>query len=262
MDITVTAPSFNPVYRLRSDVDISSLALTGMKQSGLCVLRESGFEFHSTDTYSMIEDKLRVPFPRLFNWISISEPDDSDTSSWLICMKAPYSKKTLIVYSDDQSLPTGFDIMTACQLSRSKVGLKNRVLYLGTHFILVIYFILNFLPVTREPVPSRIAIAWHPSVSSTLRGSSKSKLQPASVIELDDTDSDSAEDQSFGHLPAVDQVEDDIGVQTGKSFSSESELSKLLILMYGGYRRRLGQTASGTSSQCPNTPLGICRYHP
>jgi hypothetical protein len=222
-----TAPAFHPVYCLRSEVDISSLALTGMKQSGLCVLRESGFEFHSTDTYSMIEDKLRVLFPKLFNWISLSEPDDTDTSSWLICMKEPYSRKSLIVYSDDQSLPTGFDIMSACQLSRSKVGFQNRVLYLGRSFILVIYFILNFLAVTRDPVPSNIAITWRPSVSSTQRSSSKSKLElDSDVLELEDTDSDSAEDQSFGVALAVDQVEDDIGVQTGKSFASESRVIK------------------------------------
>jgi hypothetical protein len=114
-----------------------------MKQSGLCVLKDSGFEFRSTDTYWTIEDKLRVLFPKLFNWISISEPDDASTSSWMICMKPPYSRKSLIVYSDDQSLPTGFDIITACQLSRSKVGLQNRVLYLGRTFILVIYFIIE-----------------------------------------------------------------------------------------------------------------------
>jgi len=206
MDVTVTAPAFHPVYCLRSEVDVSPLALTGMKQSGLCVLRESGFEFHSTDTYSTIEDKLRVLFPKLFNWISISEPDNTDTSSWLICMKAPYSRKSLIVYSDDQSLPTGFDIITACQLSRSKVGVQNRVLYL----------------VTRDPVPSRIAITWRPSVSSTLRlgGSSRSKLEldSESVLEIEDTDSDSAEDQSFGLPLAVNQVEDDIGVQTDEDW--------------------------------------------
>lgn len=192
-----------------------------MKQSGLCVLRESGFEFRSTDTYATIEDKLRVLFPKLFGWISISEPDNASTSSWLICMKPPYSQKSLIVYSDDQSLPTGFDIITACQLSRSKVGLQNRVLYLGRSFILISYFILNFYAVTRDPVPSHIAITWRPSVSSTLRSFSKSKPELESVLELEDTDSDSTEDQSFGLPPAVDQVEEDIGVQTGKSFASE-----------------------------------------
>jgi hypothetical protein len=34
LDLTVTAPAFLPVYCLLSEVDISSLALTGMKQSG------------------------------------------------------------------------------------------------------------------------------------------------------------------------------------------------------------------------------------
>ncbi|KAF8797420.1 hypothetical protein BYT27DRAFT_7324273 [Phlegmacium glaucopus] len=39
------AGEFNPVYCLQSDVDISSIALTGMKQSGLCIMKSSGFEF-------------------------------------------------------------------------------------------------------------------------------------------------------------------------------------------------------------------------
>jgi hypothetical protein len=86
---------------------------------------------------------------------------------------------------------------------------------------LISYFILNFLAVTRDPVPSHVAITWRPSVSSTLRGFSKSKAELESVLELEDTDSDGTEDQSFGLLPAVDQVEEDIAVQTGKSFSSE-----------------------------------------
>ena len=93
---------------------------------------------------------------------------------------------------------------------------QNRVLYLGRPFILVIYVILKFLA---DPVPSHIAKTWR---SSVLRGSSKSKLELESVIELEDTVSDSAEDQSFGFPLAVDQVEEDgIGVQTGKSFASD-----------------------------------------
>ncbi len=126
-----TAVVCQPVYQLQSDVNISSLAITGMKQSSLCVMRESGFEFHSTDSYLVVEDKLRVLFPKLFNWISKSEWDDATTSSWLICMRLPYARKSLIVYSDDQSLPTSFDIFTACQLLNSKVGFQNWVLYLG-----------------------------------------------------------------------------------------------------------------------------------
>jgi hypothetical protein len=135
--------SFNPVYRLQSDVDMSSMALTGMKQSGLCVMKDSGFEFLATDTYSTVEDKLRALFPNLFHWLSESEPDDATTSSWLICMKQPYSRKSLIVYSDDQSLPTGFDMITAChQLSKGKLGVQNRVLYLG-NFLFLLYLLLK-----------------------------------------------------------------------------------------------------------------------
>lgn len=122
--------SFHPVYGLQSDVDISPIALTGMKQSGLCVMKGSGFNFRSGDTYSTIDDKLRNLFPKLFDWIIESEPYDATTSSWLICMRPPY-RKSLVVYSDDQSLPTGFDIITACQLSKSKAGVHDRVLYLG-----------------------------------------------------------------------------------------------------------------------------------
>lgn len=129
--------SFHPVYRLQSDVDISPVALTGMKQSGLCVMKDSGFEFLPSDTYSIIDAKLRALFPQLFDWMFESEPDDVMTSSWLICMKPPYSRKSLVVYSDDQSLPTGFDIISVCQLAKSKVGAQNRVLYLGKHFHLI-----------------------------------------------------------------------------------------------------------------------------
>ena len=126
--------TFNPIYCLQSDVNISPVALTGMRQSGLCVMKDSGFDFHANDTYSTIDKKLHDLFPDLFNWICEAEPDDAETSSWLICMKLPYSCKSLVVYSDDWHLPTGFDIMTACQLAKSKVGVQNQVLYLGKLF--------------------------------------------------------------------------------------------------------------------------------
>jgi hypothetical protein len=93
--------AFHLVYCLQSDVDISPLALTGMKQSGLCVLKDSRFDFHSTDTFATIDEKLRIIFPRLFDWLSETELDDMTTSSWLICMKPPYTRRSLVVYSDD-----------------------------------------------------------------------------------------------------------------------------------------------------------------
>ena len=93
-------------------------------------MKGAGFEFLSTDTYSTIDEKLRNLFPNLFDWIMESEPYDATTYSWLICMKPPY-RKSLVVYSDDRLLPTGFDIITACQLAKSKAGIQDRVLYLG-----------------------------------------------------------------------------------------------------------------------------------
>ena len=134
------ASNFLPIYSLRSHVDISSVALTGMKQAGLCVMRDSGFNFHATDTYSMVDEKLWELFPRLFDWLCDSEPYDAETSSWLICMKTAYSRKSLVVFSDDQALPTGFDIMTACQLAKGKVGHSHRILYLGK-LIYIIYLL-------------------------------------------------------------------------------------------------------------------------
>ncbi len=131
MELDDGPSSFHPVYCLQSDVNISSVALAGMKQVGLCVMKDTGFQFRSSDSYSVVEDQLRLLFPKLFTWISESEPDDATTSPWLICMKPPYTRKSLAVFSDDQSLPTGFDIITAAQLVKSKVGLQNRVLYLG-----------------------------------------------------------------------------------------------------------------------------------
>ena len=112
------------------------MALTGMKQFGLCAMKGTGFEFCSGDTYSTINEKLRNLFPKLFNWICESELYyDTTVSSWLICMKPPYHK-SLVVYSDDQSLPTGFDIITACQLGKSKAGVQNQILYLGKPYYL------------------------------------------------------------------------------------------------------------------------------
>jgi len=132
--------NFQPIYSLHSHVDISSVTLTGMKQAGLCIMRDLGFDFHATDTYSMIDEKLRELFPRLFDWLCDTEPYDADTSSWLICMKPPYSCKSLVVFSDDQALPTGFDIMTACQLAKGKVGQSRQILYLGK-LIYIIYLL-------------------------------------------------------------------------------------------------------------------------
>jgi hypothetical protein len=48
-------------------------------------------------------------------------------------MKPPY-KKNLAVFSDDTTLPCGFDLISACQLGRSKAGVHDRTLYLGTSF--------------------------------------------------------------------------------------------------------------------------------
>jgi len=98
-----------------------------MKQSGLCV-KSSGFEFHSNDTYSVLDEKLRNLFPRLFDWLCESESDEETTSSWLICFKPP--RKPLSVFSDDR-LPDGDDIKTACQFAGAKVGISQRTLFLG-----------------------------------------------------------------------------------------------------------------------------------
>lgn len=125
--------AFRPLYCLRSDVDISSTALTGMKQSGLCV-KGSGFEFHPDDTYPVVDEKLRKLFPKLFNWLCEAEPYDTTNSSWLICLKPP--RKPLAVYSDDR-LPTGEDIITACQLANAKVGISQRTLFLGKLFYMI-----------------------------------------------------------------------------------------------------------------------------
>jgi len=123
----VNPHAFHPAYCLESEVDISSIALTGMKQSGLCV-KSSGFEFHPDDTYSVVDEKLRNLFPKLFDWLCESEPYDAMTSPWLICLKPP--RKPLAVYSDDW-LPTGDDIITACQFASAKVGIPLRTLFLG-----------------------------------------------------------------------------------------------------------------------------------
>jgi hypothetical protein len=99
-----------------------------MKQSGLSVTSASGFDFHPDDSYPILDAKLQALFPKLFNWLPEAEDDDATTSSWLICMKPP--RKGLSVYSDDR-LPTGIDIIDACKLANTKVGIAHRTLFLG-----------------------------------------------------------------------------------------------------------------------------------
>ena len=128
------AGEFNLVYCLQSNVDISSITLTGMKQSGLCVMKSSGFEFHLDDTYPTVDEKLWNLFPKLFDWLCESEPYNAPTSSWLICLKSPC--RDLAVYSDDK-LPTGADIIDACRSGNSKVGISNRILFLGKLYYVI-----------------------------------------------------------------------------------------------------------------------------
>ncbi len=116
-----------------------------MKQSGLCVMKNSGFEFRSTDTYPTIDEKLRDLFPKLFDWMFETEPEDATTSSWLVCMKPPYLRSNLVVYSDDQALPTGFDLFTASHLAKGKVSVQSRALFLGMHFLFYAYPKLKIL---------------------------------------------------------------------------------------------------------------------
>ena len=91
-------------------------------------MKSSGFEFHPDDTYSVVDEILRNLFPKLFDWLCESEPYDTTTSSWLICLKP--TRKPLTVFSDDW-LPTGDDIITACQFTNAKVGVSQRTLFHG-----------------------------------------------------------------------------------------------------------------------------------
>ena len=98
------AGEFNPVYCLQSDVDISSIALTGMKQLGLCVMKSSRFEFHPDDTYSTVDEKLRIIFPKLFDWL---------------CELEPYDK------------------IDACRFGKLKVGIANHILFIGKLYYVI-----------------------------------------------------------------------------------------------------------------------------
>ena len=173
-----------------------------MKQSGLCVMKGTGFEFQSTDTYSIIDEKLRNLFPNLFDWIIESEDYDTTTSSWLICMKPPY-RKSLAVYSDDQSLPTGFDIITVCQLAKSKAGVQDRVLYLGElhHSIYFVYISLRYYTiVTRDCVPSALLRKWRPSASGN---------RPTAALDKG-SDCDSDNESYYGSFEGCDNSNADI----------------------------------------------------
>jgi len=91
----------------------------------------------------------------------------------------------------------------------------------------VFNFILNFLVVTRDPVPARILRTWQPSVSA--KGSRKSETEP----EDSDVSTDYTDDKSLSPLRLVRnkvQVDSEeepevVYVKTGQSMS----VSKLLI---------------------------------
>lgn len=110
-------------------MDISAVAVTGMIQSGLAVRRNSGFQFCPPDSYSMCDATIWSHFPRLFHYIDEHDDDEDGKSPWLVCFKPPY-KKSLVVYSTDY-LPTGFDIISSCQIMKSKAGIGERMLYLS-----------------------------------------------------------------------------------------------------------------------------------
>ena len=114
--------TFQPIYRLQSDVNISPVALTGMCQSGLCMMKDSGFDFYADDTYSTVDKKLWDLFPDLFDWLSEAEPDDAETSSWLICIKTPYSCKSLEVTGVSQLVSTSLMLV-----SLQKVKLVSKI---------------------------------------------------------------------------------------------------------------------------------------
>ena len=88
--------SFHPAYHLRSEVDISPIAVTGMIQSGLAVRRNSGFQFCPSDSYSVCDAIIWSQFPRLFDYINEHNDDEVSESPWLVCLKPPY-KKSLVV---------------------------------------------------------------------------------------------------------------------------------------------------------------------
>lgn len=102
-------------------------------------MRDTGYHFLSTDTYSIIDDKLQVLFPKLFEWLSQDDPQGTATS-WLICCKPPYTK-SIAVHSDDTDLPNGFEIMKSCSMSKSKTNPQDRILYLGK----IIHYSVNIM---------------------------------------------------------------------------------------------------------------------
>ena len=122
------------MYWLHEHVDISPCSLAGMKQSGLCVIKDTGIKFFLSNDSAAVEKTLCSLFPRLFAYLQESHSNIIELSFWLICICPSYSCKSLDVYSDDQALPKGSDIISACQLlSKAKSGIQNHILYLGQY---------------------------------------------------------------------------------------------------------------------------------
>ena len=206
-------------------------------------MKGTGFEFHSGDTYATLDEKLRTLFPNLFDWICESEPYDATISSWLICMKPPY-RKGLIVYSDDQALPTGSDIIAACQLGKSKAGIQDRILYLGkpNYSSQLTLQLISFtvILVTRDRVPHATLKRWRPRISQRI-----STVQNGSDIsnESSDDTSDGTSSPTFSPAPfpctqppsqsrrnrSEDQVAQDIISISSTSGKKSIYLLKLMI---------------------------------
>lgn len=129
-----------PIYSIAHSVDLTAGDIAAYKQSKLCVMRNEGFAFRSTDTFSQVSSLLRSALPELFDYLlsveldAGSDDEEQYLSSWLVCIRRNYVKigTTLDVYSDD-SLPNGDDIVNALKLShgKSKVAPGDRVLYLS-----------------------------------------------------------------------------------------------------------------------------------
>lgn len=132
-DTSHNALGFEPVYRLKDEVVINPNMRVGLKQLGLDISSSSGFCFNIEGGFADLSKALRKLFPRLFEWLEERDGDDSTQSPFLICLNPPGRKATVSVFSTDK-LPIAADIQTVGELVHNKVGIRNRVLFLGKLF--------------------------------------------------------------------------------------------------------------------------------
>ena len=140
-EFTIQDGTIAPVYATKHVVDITPSGLLGLLQCGLCQSSDEGFLFTTKDSFDDIDFLLHEEFTTLFDYLDENRPTsgpayEAGLSPWLICIKRPYRKPGVLVFSSDAGgkCPTGKDVISALSMSkRNRRNFTETILYLGKH---------------------------------------------------------------------------------------------------------------------------------